>query len=113
MAVGGETCESYKDVRLKAKGNSTPSQTAWALIGLIDAVKGLPALRQNLALETAIAKGIQFLVNRQTADGSWDEVEFTGTGFPCHFYIRYHYYRQYFPLITLARYQSLITGTSA
>ena len=109
----GETCESYKDVRLKAKGNSTPSQTAWALIGLIDAVKGLPALRQNLALETAIAKGIQFLVNRQTADGSWDEVEFTGTGFPCHFYIRYHYYRQYFPLITLARYQSLITGTSA
>jgi len=101
----GETCESYKDLRLKGKGNSTPSQTAWALIGLIDAVNALPELRQNRDLETAIAKGVQFLINSQTVEGSWDEVEFTGTGFPCHFYIRYHYYRQYFPLIALARYQ--------
>ncbi|MEY2984830.1 MAG: Squalene--hopene cyclase, partial [Cyanobacteriota bacterium] len=44
---------------------------------------------------------------QQTVAGSWEEVEFTGTGFPGHFYIRYHYYRQYFPLIALARYQSL------
>ncbi|MFN9175401.1 MAG: squalene--hopene cyclase, partial [Synechocystis sp.] len=105
----GETCESYKDVRLKGQGNSTPSQTAWALIGLIDAVKGLPGLRQNSDLETTIANGVQFLVDRQTANASWEEVEFTGTGFPCHFYIRYHYYRQYFPLIALARYQTLLT----
>lgn len=103
----GETCESYKDTSLKGKGISTPSQTAWALIGLIDAVQALSELEKNQDLETAIAKGVNYLITQQTPDGSWDEAEFTGTGFPCHFYIRYHYYRQYFPLIALARYQSL------
>ncbi len=103
----GETCDSYKDVRLKGKGTSTPSQTAWALIGLIDAAEALSALRADQTLLKSIQTGVQFLLDRQMPEGYWDEDEFTGTGFPAHFYIRYHYYRQYFPLIALARYQKL------
>ena len=98
----GETCESYKDDRLKGQGISTPSQTAWALIGLLD---GGQATRKFT--KTAIESGINYLVSTQKAEGSWDEIEFTGTGFPCHFYLSYHMYRQYFPLIALGRYQQL------
>ncbi len=103
----GETCESYKDQTLKGKGNSTASQTAWALIGLIDGVKELPELKQDGELMDALSRGIGFLIHGQTEKGTWEEAEFTGTGFPGHFYIRYHYYRQYFPLIALARYGRL------
>ena len=59
----------------------------------------------------AIADGLNYLISTQKSDGSWDETEFTGTGFPCHFYIRYHMYRQYFPLIALGRYERLLTNT--
>ncbi|MEB3311142.1 MAG: squalene--hopene cyclase [Snowella sp.] len=99
----GETCESYKDVSLKGQGVSTASQTAWALLGLIDGSKATGKIAK-----AAIERGIQYLVSTQKADGSWDEAEFTGTGFPCHFYIRYHMYRQYFPLLALGRYQQLV-----
>ena len=102
----GETCESYKDDRLKGQGISTASQTAWALIGLLDGGKAT-----GLFSQTAIADGINYLISTQKSDGSWDETEFTGTGFPCHFYIRYHMYRQYFPLIALCRYEQLLTNT--
>jgi squalene-hopene/tetraprenyl-beta-curcumene cyclase len=54
----------------------------------------------------SVKSGIAFLLNRQSADGSWDESEFTGTGFPGHFYINYHQYRNQFPLTALGRYQS-------
>ncbi|ACK66841.1 squalene/oxidosqualene cyclase [Rippkaea orientalis PCC 8801] len=95
----GETCWSYNDPSLKGTGVSTASQTAWALIGLLDAGEALETLATD-----AIKRGINYLLDTQTPDGTWEEAEFTGTGFPCHFYIRYHLYRHYFPLIALGRY---------
>ncbi|MEH2032816.1 MAG: squalene--hopene cyclase [Nostoc sp.] len=99
----GETCRSYDDPSLKGKGNSTASQTAWAIIGLIAAGEA----NGKLALE-AIERGIDYLVATQKPDGTWFEADFTGTGFPCHFYLKYHLYQQYFPLIALGRYQAAI-----
>ncbi len=96
----GETCKSYNDPRLKGQGVSTPSQTAWALIALLDGGQATGNFSHP-----AIAAGVNYLITSQNADGSWDEVEFTGTGFPCHFYLRYHFYRQYFPLMALGRYR--------
>ena len=98
----GETCRSYDDRSLKGQGVSTASQTAWALIGLMAA--GV-AICEYAA--TAIQAGVQYLLTTQTADGYWHEVEFTGTGFPCHFYLNYHLYRQHFPLTALGRYRSI------
>jgi squalene-hopene/tetraprenyl-beta-curcumene cyclase len=97
----GETCRSYNDPSLKGQGNSTASQTAWALIGLLAAGEATG----NFAWE-AIERGVDYLIATQQSDGTWDEAEFTGTGFPCHFYLKYHMYQQYFPLIALGRYQS-------
>jgi squalene-hopene/tetraprenyl-beta-curcumene cyclase len=57
----------------------------------------------GLADHPAVVRGIQFLVDRQAKDGTWDEPEFTGTGFPQVFYLRYHYYPIYFPLLALSR----------
>ncbi len=98
----GETCRSYDDPSLKGQGPSTASQTAWALLGLIDAAYCADARAQQ-----AIARGVQYLLATQTDEGTWEEAEFTGTGFPCHFYIRYHLYRHHFPLMALGRYQQL------
>lgn len=98
----GETCRSYNDPRLKGKGVSTPSQTAWALLGLIDA-----AFCADAAAKQAMQRGVQYLLETQTAEGTWNEEEFTGTGFPCHFYIRYHLYRHHFPLMALGRYRTI------
>ncbi|WP_017301695.1 squalene--hopene cyclase [Nodosilinea nodulosa] len=99
----GETCESYKDPSLKGQGPSTASQTAWALIGLLAAAKiGVPVDRGRLEA------GVRYLIDTQQADGTWDEAEFTGTGFPQHFYIRYHLYRQNFPLMALGRYRASV-----
>ncbi|QHG16153.1 squalene--hopene cyclase [Nostoc sp. ATCC 53789] len=99
----GETCRSYDEPSLKGKGNSTASQTAWALIGLLAAGEATG----KLALE-AIEQGIGYLVATQKSDGTWFEADFTGTGFPCHFYLKYHLYQQYFPLIALGRYQAVM-----
>lgn len=99
----GESIASYYDAALKAKGNSTPSQTAWGLIGLLAA--GDPG-------EPAVARGVSYLLQQQNPDGSWDESEFTGTGFPCVFYLKYHLYRNYFPLYALARFRNLRQGVS-
>jgi squalene-hopene/tetraprenyl-beta-curcumene cyclase len=98
----GETCRSYNDPSLKGQGKSTASQTAWAIIGLIAAGQATG----KIALP-AIEKGINYLLATQQSDGTWDESEFTGTGFPGHFYLKYHLYQQYFPLIALGRYQNL------
>lgn len=98
----GETCRSYNDPSLKGQGTSTASQTAWALIGLLAAgdASGSFAL-------PAIHRGIEYLLTTQQPDGTWNEVEYTGTGFPCHFYLNYHLYRQHFPLTALGKYRSL------
>jgi squalene-hopene/tetraprenyl-beta-curcumene cyclase len=97
----GESILSYADSSLKGKGKSTPSQTAWGLIGLL-AVVG----PDDAAVERAVA----WLIARQNTDGTWDEDEFTGTGFPCVFYLKYHLYRNCFPLYALARYDNIRKG---
>ncbi|WP_341528098.1 squalene--hopene cyclase [Nostoc sp. UHCC 0302] len=101
----GETCHSYNNPSLKGQGSSTASQTAWALIGLLAAGEATG----KLALD-AIERGISYLFATQQPDGTWYEADFTGTGFPGHFYIKYHLYQQYFPLIALGRYQAVIKG---
>jgi len=98
----GESCRSYDDPSLKGLGKSTASQTAWALIGLLAAGEATG----KLAIDT-IERGIDYLLSTQQANGTWDEAEFTGTGFPCHFYLKYHLYQQYFPLIAIGRYQQV------
>jgi squalene-hopene/tetraprenyl-beta-curcumene cyclase len=111
----GETCASYVDVQARGRGESAPSQTAWALMGLVAAGR---------AGSTAAHRGAQFLIDRQRADGAWDEESFTGCGFPGYgigeeegarihegrelsagFMIRYHLYRNCFPLLALGRYR--------
>lgn len=89
----GETCDSYENPDLKGLGLPTPSQTAWAILGLIAAGK---------EESEAVRKGVQYLLSTQNEDGTWDEEPYTGTGFPRVFYLRYHYYRIYFPLLALA-----------
>jgi squalene-hopene/tetraprenyl-beta-curcumene cyclase len=97
----GESIASYDDPSLKGRGTSTASQTAWALIGLLAAGgSGDPA-----------ARAVHFLLDRQNPDGSWDEKEFTGTGFPRVFYLKYHLYRSSFPVYALARYRNVLYST--
>ena len=95
----GETCDTYEDPRLRGTGNPTPSQTAWAVMGLLAA---------GLHDHEAVARGVKYLVDTQKADGTWDETDFTGTGFPRVFYLKYHYYRVYFPLMALGRWAKAI-----
>ena len=93
----GESLHSYHEPHTKAQGNGTPSQTAWGLIGLLAGVE---------IQDPAIARAASSLVSQQNADGSWSENDFTGTGFPCVFYLKYHLYRNTFPLYALARYRN-------
>lgn len=102
----GETTATYRDPGLRGRGPSTPSQTAWALIGLIEAARRLAPIASEFL--PAIERGVAFLLARQRADGTWDEPEFTGTGFPVHFYLNYHQYRLHFPLSALGRYAALV-----
>ncbi|MFO0900760.1 MAG: terpene cyclase/mutase family protein [Pirellulales bacterium] len=95
----GETPASYDDPTLRGQGNPTPSQTAWAVMGLTAA---------GLHKHPATARGIRFLLSRQKSDGSWDEPEYTGTGFPRVFYLKYHWYRIYFPLMALSRWATAV-----
>lgn len=114
----GEGCESYVDPRARGRGPSTPSQTAWALLALIAAQR-----EDSPAAQRAVA----YLLDTQRADGGWDEEAFTGCGFPGYgvgeqrgarirqgrelsagFMIRYHLYRDCFPLLALGRYRSAV-----
>jgi squalene-hopene/tetraprenyl-beta-curcumene cyclase len=106
----GETTDSYRDPTLRGIGPSTASQTAWGLIGLLAAAQRLPEIAD--AFEPAMERAAAYLVREQRADGNWNEPEFTGTGFPQHFYLNYHYYRLSFPLSALGRYAAY-TGSRA
>ncbi|MFM8734352.1 MAG: squalene--hopene cyclase [Pirellulales bacterium] len=90
----GETPESYTDRGLAGSGVPTASQTAWAVAGLVAAGRGT---------SSAVRRGVHWLATRQEIDGIWEQREFTGTGFPQVFYLRYHYYPIYFPLLALSR----------
>ncbi len=92
----GERVKGYDDARWRGRGPSTASQTAWALLGMVAAGE---------AEHPATGRGIAYLVRTQNGDGGWDEPYFTGTGFPTDFMIRYHLYRDVFPLMALARYR--------
>jgi squalene-hopene/tetraprenyl-beta-curcumene cyclase len=90
----GEDCRSYDDPDWIGRGESTPSQTAWALLALEAA--GVPNA-------IATQRGVQWLIDNQLEDGGWDELQHTGTGFPSDFYIKYHLYRLIFPVMALGR----------
>jgi squalene-hopene/tetraprenyl-beta-curcumene cyclase len=101
----GEDLRSYDDPALAGRGTSTASQTAWALLALLAAGEHDSA---------ATRRGVEWLARTQRADGSWDEPQYTGTGFPGDFYINYHLYRLAFPLSALGRYvKATSTGGSA
>jgi squalene-hopene/tetraprenyl-beta-curcumene cyclase len=117
----GETCASYMDDRLRGKGPSTASQTAWALMALV--------ATGDEAYVSPVRAGLSYLTETQRADGSWDEPYYTGTGFPGYgfgarldfrdkktrgrihqgtelqrgFMINYNLYRHYFPLMAMGR----------
>lgn len=123
----GESCASYMDPAMKGRGTTTASQTAWALMGLVAA--GREKDRE------AIQKGLAFLVERQK-NGTWEEPEYTGTGFPGYgvgqtiklgdpllaerlkqgpelsraFMINYNLYRHYFPLMAMGRARKALEG---
>ncbi|HEV3003262.1 MAG TPA: prenyltransferase/squalene oxidase repeat-containing protein, partial [Pirellulales bacterium] len=100
----GESPDSYAQPHLRGQGRPTASQTAWAVLGLLAA---------GLGHDEATARGVLYLIAQQCDDGTWDEPEFTGTGFPRVFYLRYHLYRIYFPLLALARWAALIGAEPA
>ena len=91
----GESCASY-DNQTFTPGPSTPSQTAWGVLGL---------LASGDTASSSVSHGIEWLVEHQRADGSWDEDHSTGTGFPRVFYLKYHLYRNSFPVLALAAYR--------
>ncbi|HEY3944601.1 MAG TPA: squalene--hopene cyclase [Solirubrobacteraceae bacterium] len=90
----GEDCRSYRDPAWVGRGESTASQTAWALIALQSAGE---------AGSQAVRRGMDWLCSRQLPVGTWDEPQYTGTGFPGVFYINYHLYRLIFPVMALGR----------
>ncbi len=100
----GEDLRSYRDRSWAGRGTSTASQTAWALLALLAAGEhaGEP-----------VRRGVRWLVDTQRADGTWDEPEFTGTGFPGDFYINYHLYRIVFPISALGRYVTAQAGAQS
>ncbi len=108
----GETCGTYDDPSQRGVGASTPSQTAWALLALL-------AGGDNRS--DSVAKGVRWLTERQQEDGSWSELVpgrngesyYTGTGFPRVFYLGYHLYKQYFPLLALSTYQRSMTNEAS
>jgi squalene-hopene/tetraprenyl-beta-curcumene cyclase len=92
----GEDPRSYDDPAWIGCGDSTASQTAWALLALHaagEAIEGSPAME----------RGVAWLISTQRPDGTWDEPQYTGTGFPSDYYINYHLYRLTFPIMALGR----------
>jgi squalene-hopene/tetraprenyl-beta-curcumene cyclase len=100
----GEDLRSYVDQSWRGRGTSTASQTAWALLALVAA---------GDAATPAAERGVAWLAAHQTAAGTWDEPQFTGTGFPWDFSINYHLYRLVWPIMALGRYLSAVSGEGA
>ncbi len=109
----GESCRSYDEPDTRGVGPSTPSQTAWGVLGLLAA---------GDKRSDSVAKGVRWLLERQTDGGSWDESTgegarkqaiYTGTGFPRVFYLAYHQYREYFPLLALCTYKKAMEREDA
>ncbi len=99
----GEDEDTYASAPPGEYKESTPSQTAWALLGLMAA---------GMVSHPAVSRGIDYLKQTQRQDGEWDEAAYTAVGFPRVFYLRYHGYRLFFPLTALARYRNLLQGDS-
>jgi len=97
----GETCATYENPAMKGIGESTASQTAWAVMGIC-ACGDLD--------RPSLQRGLRYLLATQQPDGSWDEPQTTGTGFPRVFYLKYDMYRQNFPLLALATYVNYRSG---
>lgn len=95
----GESPLSDRDPNWRGRGDSTASQTAWALIGLL---AGEDRVGDN------VIRGVRWLLERQNSSGAWDEDAFTGNGFPNHFYMKYYLYAHYFPLMALGQFRSRI-----
>lgn len=98
----GESCHSYADVETAGQGESVASQTAWALMALLQAGE---------SDSLSVVRGVNWLIRHQREDGVWDEPVHTGTGFPRVFYLRYHGYFKYFPIWALGMYRNVkMTG---
>jgi len=95
----GERCNTYDDPVFKGQGPSTASQTAWAVMGLCTF---------DDPDSPSLQRGIEYLTHTQNADGSWTELETTGTGFPKVYYLKYDMYRNSWPLLALATYRNLL-----
>jgi squalene-hopene/tetraprenyl-beta-curcumene cyclase len=99
----GEDCDSYDAAPAGEYHCSNPSQTAWALLGLMAAGK---------AGHAAVTRGIDHLIATQRGDGEWEEKPYTAVGFAKVFYLRYHGYKQFFPVMALARHRNLQASNS-
>jgi len=97
----GELPRSYDDPSTKGDGPSTAAQTAWAVLTLLAA---------GDHTSTSLVRGITYLLETQRADGSWYDEAWTGTGFPRVFYLKYHLYATYFPLLALGTYREKVTA---
>lgn len=97
----GEGLESYEDWGAGHARAATPSQTAWALLGLMSAGE---------VDSDAVTRGVHWLDEAPREGARWEETHFTGTGFPKVFYLKYHGYAAFFPLWALGRYQGLIAS---
>jgi squalene-hopene/tetraprenyl-beta-curcumene cyclase len=96
----GESCDSYDDPNRRGIGPSTAAQTAWALLGLFASCD---------YTSDSVNRGVQYLLRTQKPDGGWVDEVFTGTGFPCVFYLKYHLYSVYFPLLALSEYSNKVS----
>ncbi|MEP1231101.1 MAG: squalene--hopene cyclase [Litorimonas sp.] len=99
----GEDGATYYNDRKAENKASTPSQTSWAVLGLM-AVGEVD--------NPAVRRGIEFIMSAKNEDGKWEEPWFTAVGFPRIFYLRYHGYSSYFPIWAMARYQNLKNSNS-
>jgi len=99
----GESCGSYDDATQKGIGPSTPSQTSWAVLGLLAA---------GDTRSDSVARGVAYLLRSQKKDGSWAAPYYTGTGFPRVFYLKYYLYEIYFPLLALTTYSKAMSAVN-